>query len=107
MTTIDGKAAWDTLVKKPDKINPLFIEEILFQLEELIFGTDMIGRNAYQLLCWLIRHYKVDPNQGIKEWQTRINQLMDLDKEINNIEGDQLKSLQKKAKKAENALKRS
>ena len=47
-TTVDeSKAAWDALVKKPDEINPLFIEEILFRLEELIFGTDMIGRNTY------------------------------------------------------------
>ena len=37
----------------------------------------MIGRNAYQLLRRLIRHYKIDPNRGIKEWQTRINQLND------------------------------
>ena len=50
MTVLNGQAAWDTLVKKPDKINPLFIKEILFRLEELVFGTDMIGCNAYQLL---------------------------------------------------------
>ena len=37
----------------------------------------MIGSNAYQVLRWLIRHYKVDPNRRIKEWQTRINQLND------------------------------
>ena len=75
MTVLDGQAAWDTLVTKPDEINPLFIEEILFRLEELVFGTDMIGRNAYQLLRRLIRHYKVDPNRRIKEWQNRVNQL--------------------------------
>ena len=46
MTAIEGNAAWDILVKKPDEINPLSIEEILFRLVELIFGTDMIGRNA-------------------------------------------------------------
>ena len=66
MTAIEGKVAWDAMVKKPDEINPLFIEEIIFRLEELIFGTNMIGRNTYQLLRWLIRHYKVDPhNQKI------------------------------------------
>ena len=32
---------------------------------------------------------------------------MDLDKEINNIEGDQLKGLRKTAKKAEKALRKS
>ena len=51
------------------------MEEILFRLAELIFGTDMTGRNAYQLLRRIMRHYKVDPNRRIKEWQTRINQL--------------------------------
>ena len=68
MTAINGKAAWDKLVKKPNEISPLFMKEILFRLEELIFGMDMIGRNAYQLLRWLIRHYEVGPNRGIKEW---------------------------------------
>ena len=77
MTNAKIKAAWTALVKKPAEINPLFMKEILFRLEELIFGTDMIGRNVYQLLQRLIRHYKVDPNQGIKGWQTRINQLND------------------------------
>ena len=56
-------------------ITLLFMEEILFRLEELIFGTNMIRRNVYKLLQRLIRHYKVDPNQGIKKWQTCINQL--------------------------------
>ena len=75
MTNTEGKAAWDAFVKKPAEIGSLFLEEILFRLEELIFGMDMIGRNAYQLLRKLIQFYKVDPNRGIKEWQNRINQL--------------------------------
>ena len=39
MTAIKGQAAWDTLAKKPAKINPPFLEEILFRPEELIFAT--------------------------------------------------------------------
>ena len=75
MADAEGKAAWDAFVKKPAEIGPMFLEEIFFRLEELIFGTDMIGRNAYQLLRKLIRSYKVDPNRGIIEWYNRINQL--------------------------------
>lgn len=69
MNLQDGQAAWDAFVKKPDEINPLLLEEVTFCLEELIFGTDMIGRNAHYLLRKLIRFYKIDPNRGIKEWQ--------------------------------------
>ena len=47
MTAIKGTSAWDAFVKKPAEINPLFMEEILFRLEILIFGTEMIGRNTY------------------------------------------------------------
>ena len=54
MNDIEGQAAWDAFVRKPDDINPLFFEEMLFRLEELIFGTDMIGCNAYQFLRKLI-----------------------------------------------------
>ena len=75
MTDIEGKEACDALVKKPIDINPLFMEEILSRLEELILGTERIGRNAYQLLWRLMFHYKVNPNRGIKELQTHINQL--------------------------------
>ena len=45
-----GQKAWNDLVKSPADLNPLILEEIEFQLEELIFGTNMIGRNAYYLL---------------------------------------------------------
>ena len=75
MNAIKGQAAWDALAKKPADINPLFLKEILFRLEELIFGTDMIGRNAYYLLKCLMQDYKVNSNQRVKEWQCRINQL--------------------------------
>jgi len=34
MNDTKGQAAWDAFVKKPDDINPLFFEEILFRLEE-------------------------------------------------------------------------
>ena len=46
MTAIEGQVAWDALVKKPKEINPLFMEEILFQLEELILwnGHDWAQR---------------------------------------------------------------
>ena len=74
MNLVDGQTAWDAFVKT-DEINPLLLEEVMFRLEELIFGTDMIGRNAYYLLRKLIRFYKIDPNRGIKEWQIRVNQL--------------------------------
>ena len=30
MTDAKGKAAWDAFVKKPNEINPLFLDEILF-----------------------------------------------------------------------------
>ena len=68
MDATAGQIEWDRLVAKPADINPLILEEIKFRLEELIFGTDMIGCNAYYLLRRLIRDYKVDPNWGIKEW---------------------------------------
>ena len=34
MTDVEGKAAWDALVKKPAGINPLFMEETLFRLKK-------------------------------------------------------------------------
>ena len=37
MTNAKAKTAWDAFVKKPAEIGSLFLEEILFQLEELIF----------------------------------------------------------------------
>ena len=72
-----GQTAWDALVKSPDDINPIILEEIEFRLEELIFGTDMIGRNAYYLLRRLMRNCKVDAVRGIQEWCWRMNQLDD------------------------------
>ena len=60
LSATDGQTAWDNLIKLPTDLNPLLLEEILFQLEELIFGTDMIGRNAYYLLQRLMRNYKID-----------------------------------------------
>ena len=72
-----GQTAWDNLVKSPDDINPIILDEIEFRLEELIFGTDMIGRNAYYLLRRLMRNYKVDAVRGIQEWCWRMNQLND------------------------------
>ena len=47
LSQIDGQKAWDDLVKSDDDINPIILEEIEFRLEELIFGTNMIGRTAY------------------------------------------------------------
>ena len=55
-----GQKAWDDLIKSPADLNPLLLEEIEFRLEELIFGTNMIRRNAYYLLQRLMRNYKVD-----------------------------------------------
>ena len=46
MTDAKAKVAWAAFVKKPAEIGPLFLEEILFWLEELIFGTNMIGNIA-------------------------------------------------------------
>ena len=77
MPQTDGQTAWDALVTSPDDINPIILEEIEFRLEELIFGTDMIGRNAYYLLRRLMRNYKVDAVRGIQEWCWRMNQLND------------------------------
>ena len=51
------------------------LEEIIFGLEELIFGTDMIENNTYYLLSRLMRDYKVDENCGVKEWQWHMTQL--------------------------------
>ena len=73
----DGQKAWDDLIKSPADLNPLILEEIEFRLEELIFGTDKIGRNAYYLLRRLMRNYKVDAVRGIQEWCWRMNQLND------------------------------
>ena len=75
MDTVDGQAAWDRRIRKPAEINPLILEEIIFRLEELIYGTDMIGCNVFYLLRRLIHDYKVDPHRGIKEWQWRMTQL--------------------------------
>ena len=72
---VDGNAAWQAFVKKLAETGPIFLTEILFRLEELIFGTDMIGRNAHQLLRKVMRKYAVDPNRGIAEWHIWINQL--------------------------------
>ena len=50
MDATAGQAEWDRLVGKLAEINPLILKEIIFQLQEFIFGTDMVGRNAYYLL---------------------------------------------------------
>ena len=68
MNDVGGNAAWQAFVKKPNETGPIFLTEILFRLEELIFGTDMIGQNAHQLLRKVMRKYAVDPNRGIAEW---------------------------------------
>ena len=39
MNKTAGQAAWDKLMGKPDDINSLMLEEIIFQLEKVIFGT--------------------------------------------------------------------
>ena len=62
MNDADREIVWQAFVKKPAEIGPLLLDEILFRLEELIFGTDMIGRNVHQLLRKVIRKYVVDPN---------------------------------------------
>lgn len=41
-------------------------------LVEIILGTDMVSKNAYYLLWRLIWDYKVNPNQGTKEWADRV-----------------------------------
>ena len=50
MNETEGQAAWDKILGKPADISPLMLKEVIFRLEELIFGTNMIGRNAYYLL---------------------------------------------------------
>ena len=75
MNDADRETTWQACVKKPAEIGPLLLSEILFRLEELILGTDMIGRNAHQLLCNITQKYAVDPNRGIAEWHIRANQL--------------------------------
>ena len=67
MDATRGQEEWNKLISKPTEINPLILEEIIFRLEELIYGTNMIGPNAYYLLRCLIRDYKVDPYRRIKE----------------------------------------
>ena len=74
MNDADKETIWQACVKKPAEIGPLFFLEILFRLEELIFGKDMIGRNAHQLLRKLMQKYAVDPNRGIAEWHIQANQ---------------------------------
>ena len=46
MSETDRQAAWDAFLKKQEECNPIFLEEMLFWLSELIFGTGMIGRNT-------------------------------------------------------------
>ena len=41
MVELDGQSVWDIFLKKPIECNPLFLKEIIFRLEELIFGTNM------------------------------------------------------------------
>ena len=48
------------------------MEEIFLHLGEIVFGTDMVGENAYYLLESLIWGYKINPNQGIKEWSNKV-----------------------------------
>ena len=62
----DGQAAGNKLLGKPANINLLMLEEIIFRLEEVIFETDVIGRNMYYLLRRLMRDYKVNANRRIK-----------------------------------------
>ena len=57
MNETERQAAWDKLIGKPADINSLILEEVIFRLEELIFGTNMIGRNVYYLLRRLMRDY--------------------------------------------------
>ena len=47
----------------------------MFRLGGIIFGTNIVGVNAYYLLRRLIWDYKVNPNQGSKEWSDRLKQL--------------------------------
>ena len=53
----------------------LVLEEMFFQIGEIGFGTDMVGQNAYYLLRHLIQDYKVNPNEGIKEWGNMVKML--------------------------------
>ena len=69
MNEVEGQAAWNKLIGKSADIQSLILEEVIFRLEEFIFGTNTIGCNAYYLLRRLMRDYKVDANRGIKEWQ--------------------------------------
>ena len=41
----------------------------MFRLGVLVFGTDMIGRNAYYCLKRLIRDYKISITRRDSEWK--------------------------------------
>ena len=70
----DNQDALDLFVTLLD-FYKLVVDELFFRLGEIFFGTDMVGVNACYLLRCLIRDYKVNSNQGIKEWSDRFKQL--------------------------------
>ena len=67
----------ERVLEKTEDCNSLILDEIIFQLGELIFFTDMIRQNAYYCLRRLMHDYKVNTVRGIKECQWCMNQLND------------------------------
>lgn len=61
-----------TVYVATDKFYKHLLENILFQLGNMVFGTDMVGENAYYYLRNLIQHYEINPNQGIWEWMDQV-----------------------------------
>ena len=57
------------------EFNNLILKEKLFQLGELIFGTDIVRWNRYYCLKRLMHDYKVNPNPGICKWVAWMSQL--------------------------------
>ena len=57
-----------TAYAQTKELNKLILEEVLFWLGGLNFGTNIVGRNGYYCLKCLMRDYKVNPNCRIREW---------------------------------------
>ena len=65
-----------TAFVKTDGFYKLVLAEMFIWLGTMVFGTDMVGENAYYCLRYLIQDYKVNPNQGIQEWADEVKVLL-------------------------------
>ena len=71
LTDLRDQAALDAFMKKPYDFNPIRMEELIFWLGKLIFGTDIVGHNKFYWLKRLMRNYKVNWSRGIRGWASQ------------------------------------